>query len=120
MLPIARRARAGAAIEILTVSLVFLGALFPSSAASDGGYHSKLAPIEARGGLREFSVIYTDRATNSTSTTFQRVMKTVNSVLTEAYNAHRAVIMPGSGTFAMEAVARQFCTGKKALVVRLG
>eukprot|EP00951_Prasinocladus_malaysianus_P015504 scaffold118992_cov36-Prasinocladus_malaysianus.AAC.1 len=83
-------------------------------------YHARPLPLEARGGLREFSVIYTDRAVNSMSTTFQTVMKDLHSTLTEAYNAHRAVVLPGSGSFAMEAVARQFCSGKKALVVRLG
>lgn len=52
--------------------------------------------------------------------TAQAVMKELHSVLTAAYNAERAVILPGSGSFAMESVARQLCSGKKALVVRLG
>ena len=47
-------------------------------------------------------------------------MKELHATLTKAYNAERAVILPGSGSFAMESVARQFCSGKKALVVRLG
>ena len=36
------------------------------------------------------------------------------------YNAHAVVVVPGSGTFGMEAVARQFATGKKCLVIRNG
>ena len=47
-------------------------------------------------------------------------MKNLNESLKEAYNAASVIIMPGSGTYGMEAVARQWCTGKKALVLRNG
>ena len=71
-------------------------------------------------GLLEFSVVYTDRALNHMSKRFQQVMREMNRILKLAYHAQGAVIVPGSGTFGMEAVARQFATGKKALVIRDG
>jgi len=71
-------------------------------------------------GLLEFSVVYTDRALNHMSKRFQQVMREMNRILKLAYHAQAAVIVPGSGTFGMEAVARQFATGKKALVIRDG
>ena len=71
-------------------------------------------------GLLEFSVVYTDRALNHMSKRFQQVMRDMNRILTQVYHAQASVIVPGSGTFGMEAVARQFATGKKALVIRDG
>ncbi len=71
-------------------------------------------------GLLEFSVVYTDRALNHMSQRFQGVMKDIASILKEVYQSRSAVLVPGSGTFGMEAVARQFATGKKALVIRNG
>ncbi len=71
-------------------------------------------------GLLEYSVVYTDRALNHMSQKFQRVMRDVSAVLKEAYRAHCAIVVPGSGTFGMEAVARQFANGKKTLVLRNG
>ena len=71
-------------------------------------------------GLLEYSVVYTDRALNHMSQKFQAVMRDISSLLKEAYHAKSAVVVPGSGTFGMEAVARQFATGKKALVIRNG
>ena len=71
-------------------------------------------------GLLEFSVVYTDRALNHMSQRFQGVMTDISSMLKEVYHAKSAVLVPGSGTFGMEAVARQFATGKKALVIRNG
>jgi aspartate aminotransferase-like enzyme len=71
-------------------------------------------------GLMEFSVVYTDRALNHMSKKFQKVMNEINRILKVVYHAQAAVLVPGSGTFGMEAVARQFCTGKKALVIRDG
>ncbi|MEY4345322.1 MAG: hypothetical protein RL032_1154 [Pseudomonadota bacterium] len=71
-------------------------------------------------GLLEFSVVYTDRALNHMSQRFQGVMKDISRILKEVYHAQSAVLVPGSGTFGMEAVARQFATGKKALVIRNG
>ena len=71
-------------------------------------------------GLLVFSVVYTDRALNHMSKRFQGVMTSISGILKEVYQAHSAVLVPGSGTFGMEAVARQFGTGKKVLVIRNG
>ncbi len=71
-------------------------------------------------GLLEFSVVYTDRALNHMSQRFQGVMKDISAILKEVYHAKSAVLVPGSGTFGMEAVARQFATGKKTMVIRNG
>ncbi|OYT99834.1 MAG: aminotransferase [Burkholderiales bacterium PBB1] len=71
-------------------------------------------------GLLEYSVVYTDRAINHMSKRFQQVMKDISATLKEVYHAKAAVIVPGSGTFGMEAVARQFATGRKVLVIRNG
>jgi len=71
-------------------------------------------------GLLEFSVVYTDRALNHMSKRFQGVMRDISSILKEVYGAHSAVLVPGSGTFGMEAVSRQFATGKRTLVIRNG
>ena len=71
-------------------------------------------------GLLEFSVVYTDRALNHMSKSFQGVMTDISSILKEVYNAPSAVLVPGSGTFGMEAVARQFAAGKHVLVIRNG
>jgi aspartate aminotransferase-like enzyme len=71
-------------------------------------------------GLLEYSVVYTDRAINHMSAVFRSVMNDLSAVLKKAYNADAVAIVPGSGTFGMEAVARQFATGKKCLVIRNG
>lgn len=71
-------------------------------------------------GLLEYSVVYTDRSLNHMSAKFQQVMRDLSSMLKQAYNAQAAVIVPGSGTFAMEAVARQFVQGAQVLIVRNG
>jgi aspartate aminotransferase-like enzyme len=71
-------------------------------------------------GLLEYSVVYTDRTLNHMSRRFQGVMRDIAAVLKEAYRARSAIVVPGSGTFGMEAVARQFATGHKALVIRNG
>jgi len=71
-------------------------------------------------GLLEYSVVYTDRALNHMSQRFQGVMKDISRILKTVYNARSAVVVPGSGTFGMEAVARQFATGQKVLVIRNG
>ena len=71
-------------------------------------------------GLLEYSVVYTDRAVNHMSKTFQRAMNDISATLKEVYGASAVAIVPGSGTFAMEAVARQFATNKKCLVIRNG
>lgn len=71
-------------------------------------------------GLLEYSVVYTDRAVNHMSGVFQSVMNDISSMLKSVYNADAAIIVPGSGTFGMEAIARQFATGRKCLVIRNG
>ena len=71
-------------------------------------------------GLLEYSVVYTDRALNHMSSRFQGVMRDISGVLKEVYHARSAIVVPGSGTFGMEAVARQFASGKQVLVIRNG
>jgi aspartate aminotransferase-like enzyme len=71
-------------------------------------------------GLLEFSVVYTDRALNHMSRSFQGVMKDISSILKEVYGAHSVALVPGSGTFGMESVARQFASGRDVLVLRNG
>ncbi|MEY4643339.1 MAG: hypothetical protein RLZZ596_170 [Pseudomonadota bacterium] len=71
-------------------------------------------------GLLEFSVVYTDRALNHMSKRFQNVMRDISSILKEVYHAKSTALVPGSGTFGMESVARQFATGKKVIVLRNG
>ena len=71
-------------------------------------------------GLLEYSVVFTDRSLNHMSQAFQHVMREIHETLCEVYGAHRAVVVPGGGTYAMESVARQFATGKKVLVIRNG
>ena len=72
------------------------------------------------GGLLEYSVVFTDRSLNHMSARFVDVMQQLLGILDEAYNAHTSVIVPGGGTYAMEAVARQLATGRRTLVVRNG
>jgi len=71
-------------------------------------------------GLLEYSVVYTDRALNHMSQRFQRVMQDVSATLKQVYGARSAIVVPGSGSFGMEAVARQFATGRRVLVIRNG
>jgi aspartate aminotransferase-like enzyme len=71
-------------------------------------------------GLREFSVVYSDRSLNHMSHCFQQVMRDLSQGLKAVYRAYHTVLVPGSGTFAMEAVARQFATGRQCLVIRNG
>ncbi len=71
-------------------------------------------------GLLEYSVVFTDRALNHMSQSFQTVMKDISQTMKEVYRCEAAVVVPGSGTFAMEAVARQFANNKKCLVLRNG
>jgi aspartate aminotransferase-like enzyme len=79
-----------------------------------------LLPQPDPDGLLEYSVVYTDRATNHMSGKFQSVMRDISATLQEVYHADAVAIVPGSGTFGMEAVARQFATGKNCLVLRNG
>ncbi len=71
-------------------------------------------------GLLEYSVVFTDRSLNHMSQSFQGVMRDISSTLKHAYGAEAAIVVPGGGTYAMEAVARQFATDKKCLVIRNG
>jgi len=71
-------------------------------------------------GLLEFSVVYTDRALNHMSKRFQGVMQDISAILKDVYAAHSVALVPGSGTFGMEAVARQFAHGQKVMVIRNG
>jgi len=71
-------------------------------------------------GLLEFSVVYTDRALNHMSKRFQGVMQDISAILKDVYTAHSVALVPGSGTFGMEAVARQFAQGQKVMVIRNG
>ena len=71
-------------------------------------------------GLLEYSVVYTDRSLNHMSKKFQQVVQDISMVLKEVYNADTCAIVPGSGTFGMEAVARQFANQQKCLILRNG
>ena len=71
-------------------------------------------------GLLEYSVVFTDRSLNHMSQTFQGAMRDISSTLKDVYNAQGVVVVPGGGTYGMEAVARQFTQNKKCLVLRNG
>jgi len=81
---------------------------------------SGLRPDVDPEGLLEFSVVYTDRSLNHMSGAFQQVMRDLSAQLKTVYNAKSVAILPGSGTSGMEAVARQFATDQKVLVIRNG
>ena len=71
-------------------------------------------------GLLEYSVVFTDRSLNHMSEPFQQVMRDISATLKKVYHANSAAIVPGGGTYAMEAVSRQFATDKKCLIIRNG
>ncbi len=71
-------------------------------------------------GLLEFSVVYTDRSLNHMSRRFQGVMQDISATLKQVYRARSVALVPGGGSYGMEAVARQFASGRKALVIRNG
>ena len=71
-------------------------------------------------GLLEYSVVYTDRAVNHMSASFQGVMNDISSTLKQVYGAAGVVVVPGSGTYGMEAVARQFASDQHVMVIRNG
>lgn len=71
-------------------------------------------------GLLEFSVVFTDRSLNHMSASFQGVMRDISSMLREVYNADGVALVPGGGTYAMEAVARQFAEDETVMVIRNG
>lgn len=80
------------------------------------GLHPHIDPD----GLLEYSVVFTDRSLNHMSARFRDVMRTVSATLKDTYAADSVAVVPGGGTFAMEAVARQFGTGKRCMVLRNG
>ena len=71
-------------------------------------------------GLLEYSVVFTDRSLNHMSKRFVGAMQDIIDVLRTTYSAHTVAVVPGGGTYAMEAVARQLATGRRCLVVRNG
>ncbi len=71
-------------------------------------------------GLLEFSVVFTDRSLNHMSKTFQKVMRDISGMLKDVYKADSVAVVPGGGTYAMEAVARQLATDQKVMVIRNG
>jgi len=94
--------------------------MLDQAARSYGNSLNELFP-DAPSPLQEFSVVYTDRALNHMSAPFIEAMNDISSMLKEVYKAQNAVIIPGSGSYAMEACARQFVrSGEKALVIRNG
>ncbi len=81
---------------------------------------SHICPDIDPDGLIEYSVVYTDRSLNHMSQSFQGVMRDISATLKQVYNAHAVAVVPGSGTYGMEAVARQLATDQKCLVIRNG
>ncbi|WP_438951483.1 aminotransferase class V-fold PLP-dependent enzyme [Porticoccus sp.] len=81
---------------------------------------SGLLPDTDPDGLLEYSVVFTDRSLNHMSKRFQAVMNDISNTLKQVYHAEAVVVVPGGGTYGMEAVARQFATDKKCLVIRNG
>jgi aspartate aminotransferase-like enzyme len=71
-------------------------------------------------GLLEYSVVFTDRSLNHMSKAFQQVMNDISSTMKQVYGADGVVVVPGGGTYGMEAVARQFAQDKNVLVIRNG
>ncbi|HVI95329.1 MAG TPA: hypothetical protein VM753_15065, partial [Anaeromyxobacter sp.] len=71
-------------------------------------------------GLLEYSVVFTDRALNHMSRRFQEVMRDLSAMLKQVHRARSVVVVPGGGTFGMEAVARQLAQDRRCLVLRNG
>ena len=78
-----------------------------------------VSPVDPDG-LDEFSVVFTDRSLNHMSAAFQEVMRDISAMLKKVYGADGVALVPGGGTYGMEAVARQFARGADVLVVRNG
>lgn len=81
---------------------------------------SSLLPDVDPEGLLEYSVVFTDRSLNHMSQQFQYIMRDISSTLKEVYHADAVAVVPGGGTYAMEAVARQLAAQKKCLIIRNG
>lgn len=91
-----------------------------SASDGNGALSYDVIPKEDFGEYKEYSVIHTNRSLNLMSDPFQRVMRDLNALLKETYNADKVAIIPGSGTFGMEAVARQFAMDENVMVIRNG
>lgn len=81
---------------------------------------SSLVPAIDPDGLLEYSVVFTDRSLNHMSAAFQQVMRDISTTLKEVYQAAAVAVVPGGGTYGMEAVARQFAQDQRCLVIRNG
>lgn len=81
---------------------------------------SRQFPAVDPNGLLEYSVVFTDRALNHMSTEFQQVVRDISATLKKVYNADAVAIVPGGGSFGMEAVARQLATDQHCLIIRNG
>ncbi|UAW98571.1 alanine--glyoxylate aminotransferase family protein [Halopseudomonas nanhaiensis] len=81
---------------------------------------SSLVPTVDPDGLLEYSVVFTDRSLNHMSQTFQEVMRDISTTLKQVYQASAVAVVPGGGTYGMEAVARQFARNKRCMVIRNG
>lgn len=93
---------------------------FLSSTPTDDKLMYDVVPKADFGDYKEFSVIFTNRSLNLMSSPFQTVMKDLNHLLKDTYKASKVALIPGSGTFGMEAVARQFATDNHVMVLRNG
>lgn len=81
---------------------------------------SRQVPQVDPDGLLEYSVVFNDRSLNHMSALFQQVMRDISATLKRTYRAEAAVVVPGGGSFGMEAVARQFAHDRHCLVIRNG
>ncbi|MFA5677180.1 MAG: aminotransferase class V-fold PLP-dependent enzyme [Pseudomonas sp.] len=81
---------------------------------------STLVPDIDPDGLFEYSVVFTDRSLNHMSAAFQQVMRDISTTLKKVYNADGVALVPGGGTYGMEAVARQFARDQRCMVLRNG
>ncbi|NLY59804.1 MAG: alanine--glyoxylate aminotransferase family protein [Gammaproteobacteria bacterium] len=81
---------------------------------------SSLVPTIDPDGLFEYSVVFTDRSLNHMSADFQQVMRDISATLRQVYNADGVALVPGGGTYGMEAVARQFARDQRCMVLRNG
>lgn len=91
-----------------------------SSDGSEKKIMYDIVPKDDFGEFKEYSVIFTNRSLNLMSSPFQQVMRDLNDLMKETYKAAKVAIIPGSGTFGMEAVARQFATDEHVMVIRNG
>ena len=71
-------------------------------------------------GLLEYSVVFSDRSLNSMSATFGDVMRDISRIMRNAYGAASVAVVPGGGTYGMEAIARQFVQKSRVMVIRNG